>query len=178
MLVLYGVYLTAPDVTSLGVWLMLPLALDFLVVRDVCMQLVVFQTISSPWRSDKMPSSFGKFFLFSLYLKGGIVILLNLTRYSLHLRHMLAVTHARFQILLINTLFNGLQTRMPLLHQLGFMLCLNNCGCFLSTSLIAMALVMKRVASYSQRKTSIDVLPSKDQALFVYCTLVSKLKHC
>ena len=26
--------------------------------------------------------------------------------------------------------------------------------------------------------TSIDVLPSKNQALCEYCTLVSKLKHC
>ena len=26
--------------------------------------------------------------------------------------------------------------------------------------------------------TSIDVLPSKNQALCDYCTLVSKLKHC
>ena len=27
-------------------------------------------------------------------------------------------------------------------------------------------------------KTNIYVLPSKNQALFEYCTLVSKLKHC
>ena len=30
----------------------------------------------------------------------------------------------------------------------------------------------------AMEKTSIDVLPSKNQALCKYCTLASKLKHC
>ena len=39
-------------------------------------------------------------------------------------------------------------------------------------------LVTKYIASYDQRKTSIDVLPSKNQAMCEYCTLVIKLKDC
>ena len=34
------------------------------------------------------------------------------------------------------------------------------------------------IFSYCITKTSIDVLPSKNQALCEYCTYVSKLKHC
>ena len=59
------------------------------------------------------------------------------------------------------------------------------CVWWLITFLIIFGLLSKkstdavdRLSNETKMKTSIDVVPSKNQALCESCTLVSKLKHC
>ena len=47
-----------------------------------------------------------------------------------------------------------------------------------ATAIKGLRVIHMVLSNFTIEQTSIDVLPSKNQALYEYCTHVSKLKYC